>query len=346
MPKLPDIEDFINYNKNVGPLQLLEVGYPGTGKSSHATQLLIKCFERKKETAIMHGDLTCEWRHFLRYSKYIKKIKVLIPKLKDKIHAVNVYNLPEKYPKVELLFFEDLDFSKLNVIKYLEDKSIVVIYDDCFTAESKTLLWKDIAHKLISRRIKLDYTITYLCHEAGNYYPQTARKEQWEAVDDFVSYFVYFRKMNIRAILLTQLETEVYDRLRKKCIWKVYRICYPSDRGHARLIKKYIKKMSIENYNLFYGDLYSPLNKNKPTREIRVRSMMIPRILVNLNEPPEKANKQTKKDALINKMIRSLYEKDYSIAKIAEMCSISRETIHRRLKNTENQVNRRGKGVR
>ena len=66
MPKLPDIEDFINYNKNVGPLQLLEVGYPGTGKSSHATNILIKCLARKKETAIMHGDLTCEWRHFLR----------------------------------------------------------------------------------------------------------------------------------------------------------------------------------------------------------------------------------------------------------------------------------------
>lgn len=229
----------------------------------------------------MHGDLTCEWRHLLRYSKYIKKIKVLIPKDVE-IYTKNVYDLPEKYPKVELLFFDNLDFTKINFVSYLENKCVIVVYDDCFNSESKTLLWKNIAHQLISRITKLDFTITYLCHEAGNYYPQTARKEQWEAVDDFVSYFVYFRKMNIRAMLLTQLETEVYDRLRKKCIWKVYRICYPSDRGHARLIKKYIKKMSIENYNLFYGDLFSPLNKNKPTHEIRTRCMMIPRILINL----------------------------------------------------------------
>ena len=344
MPKLPDIEDFINYNKNVGPLQLLEVGYPGTGKSSHATNILIKCLARKKETAIMHGDLTCEWRHFLRYSKYVKTIKVLVPK-QAKIHKVNVDKLLDEKYKVELLFFEDLDFSKINFVKYLDDKCLVVVYDDCFVPVSKTLLWKEIAHQLISRDTMLDYTITYLCHEAGNYYPQTAHKEQWKAVDDFVSYFVYFRKMNIRAMLLTQLESEVYDRLRKKCIWKVYRICYPSDRGHARLIKKYIKRMSIQHYNLFYGDLYSPLNINKATKEIRMRCMMIPRILVNLNGGPKSPNKQTKKVYFGDNFMRYLSEKGYSMHKLAKIGNMSTETVHRRLNNMKTDDKAREKSL-
>lgn len=281
LPKLPDIEDFINFKKKVGPLQLLEIGYPGTGKSSHATQVIIKCLERPRECVIMHGDLTCEWKHFLNYSKYIKKVIVLLPE-NAKLIFKNIDKLQSNKYKVDLEFIT-VDYTKFNVVDYLEEKCITVIYDDCFRPIDKTLLWVRLAQQLVSRDKKLNYVITYLCHETGNYYPQSAKGKQWEAVDEFISYFNFFRKMNIRAILLSQLETEVYDRLRKKCIWKAYRICYPSDRSHARLIKKYVKKMSIENYNLFYGDLFSPLNKNKPTNEIRIRTMIIPRVLIELN---------------------------------------------------------------
>ena len=65
--KRPVINDFIDYNKKVGPLQAISIGYPGTGKSSQATQIVIECLGQKKEAALMHGDVTCEWRHFLRY---------------------------------------------------------------------------------------------------------------------------------------------------------------------------------------------------------------------------------------------------------------------------------------
>ncbi len=338
MPKLPDIEDFINYNKNVGPLQLISIGYPGTGKSSHATNILIKCFARKKETAIMHGDLTCEWRHFLRYSKYVKKIKVIFPKEAD-IFKINIDKLFDDKYKVELLFIEDVDFNTLNVMDYLEDKCLVVVYDDCFYPTSKTILWRNIAHQLISRDKMLDYTITYLCHEAGNYYPQTANKEQWKAVDDFVSYFVYFRKMGIRAILLTQLESEVSDRLRKKCIWKVYRICYPRDRGHARLIKKYIKKMSISNYNLFYGDLYSPLNINKTTKKIKIKTMIVPRILINLKGGADRASEQAKKVNPKKEIAVRMRESGESERVIAFYLEIAPSTSHEWTKHV-------GKGVK
>jgi hypothetical protein len=46
---LPVINDFINYNKKVGPLQAIEVGYPGSGKSSHATSIVINCHGKKEE---------------------------------------------------------------------------------------------------------------------------------------------------------------------------------------------------------------------------------------------------------------------------------------------------------
>lgn len=294
----PVIEDFINFNSKVGPLQLLEIGYPGSGKSSHATQLLIKCFERNnnghKETAIMHGDLSCEWRHFLRYSKFVKKIKVLIPKGVEpiRIGIENLYNY-----KVNLDIISELDFNSINFIEHLKAKELTVVYDDCFNSISKTKLWMRIASQLISREKLLDHTITYLCHEAGNYYPQTARGDQWSDVDSFCERFVYFRKMNIRAILLAQLENEVYERLRKKCIYRVYRICYPSNRTHAKRIKKYILKMKISNYHLFYGDIFNPLRENKATKEIRSRSMMIPCELINLNGStlPNSSSKKVQK---------------------------------------------------
>ncbi len=313
------------------------MGYPGTGKSSHATQVIIKCLERKKETVIMHGDITCEWKHFLNYPKYVKKITVLFHK-GIKIVKRNLDPL-FKY-KVELEFIYDLDFEKINVVDYLKKKSILVLYDDCFTAPSKTILWVNIARQLISRDKLLDYTITYLCHEAGNIYPQTGRGKQWEALDEFVSYFVYFRRMGIRAILLTQLETEVYDRIRKKCIWKVYRICYPADRGHSRLIKKYIKKMSINNYHIFFGDLYSPLNSNSPTLEIRTKTMIIPRVLINLKggvDSNHPAHLKTTK--LLGKSIHLLHDSYQSERKVAKMLGVTRSMVRTHLKHALKEEN-------
>lgn len=281
--KLPDIRDFIEYNKKVGPLQCLSIGYPGTGKSSQATQIVIECLGLKNEAAIMHGDITCEWRHFLRYSKYVKKITVLVPEGV----SLKIIGMKQKDSyKVELDIIEDVDFTKLEIMKYLKPKHIVVVYDDCFYSDAKTELWVEIARQLISRENPHSLTITYLCHEAGNYYPQTANSKQWKAIDRFCEFFVYFRKMRIRALLLTQLENEVYERLRKKCIYRIYRICYPASRTHARMIEKYILKMKINNYHLFFGNLFSANRSNKPTLEIRATWMMIPRVLINLKGDP------------------------------------------------------------
>ena len=278
----PVISDFINYNKNVGPLQCLWVGYPGTGKSSHALQVAIKCLKRPNETLLCHGDIACEWKHFLRYSKFLDKILILIPaELGQKnIHLKNFTNFDNYNVELE---FKYLPFADLDIISHLAVRQVTVVYDDCFEPEDKTALWNQIAWQLISRTELLNVTITYLCHEAGNYYPQTARGKQWHAIDRFCDYFVFFRKRGIRAMLLTQLESEVYDRLRKKCIYKVYRICYPTNRTHSKKISKYILKMKINNYHLFFGDLYNPMRSNKATLEITRNFLMIPRVLIKLN---------------------------------------------------------------
>lgn len=280
MPKKPVIDDFINFNKNVGPLQMLIIGYPGTGKSNQATSILIKCLERENECALMHGDIACEWRHYLKYSKYVDQINLILPKDVE-LEKIGMENLDNGY-KVPINKIE-LNYNNANFVDYLHPKELTVVYDDCFTSISKTYLWQKIAHQLITRSKNVDMTITYLCHEAGNYYPQTAKGNQWEYIDNFCEYFVFFRKMNIRAMLLSQLENEVYDRLRKKCIWRSYRICYPLQRTHARLIRKYILKMNIQHYHLFFGDLYNPLCSNEKTLEIKSKSLLIPRILIDLN---------------------------------------------------------------
>jgi hypothetical protein len=233
----------------------------------------------------MHGDVSCEWRHFLRYPKYIDKINILVPK-EAIIHQTSNIQRTLVQGKYHVPFeFHFLDFNELNIISFLEKRHVTVVYDDCFDRQSKTILWEEIARQLTFRETKHNITTTYLCHEAGNYYPQTARGQQWEAVEGFADYFVLFRKRKIRALLLTQLENEIYDRIRKKCMWRMYRRCYPSNRSHAKAIRKYILRMRIDNYHLFFGDLYNPMRSNEATKEIGSEWYMIPRDLLNLNPP-------------------------------------------------------------
>jgi hypothetical protein len=320
--KLPDIRDFIDYNPKVGPLQCLSVGYPGTGKSSQATQISIECLDRKNEALLMHGDITCEWRHFLRYSKYVKKILVLIPE-DAQIQNIGIKKLSKYLVPLE---FVQVNFNEINITKYLSPGQITVVYDDCYHSESKTILWEKFARQLVSRNNPHKLTITYLCHEAGNYYPQTATGDRWKSVDRFCEYFVIFRKMRIRALLLTQLETEVYERIRKKCIYKIYRICYPADRTHARLIKKYILKMRIDNYHLFFGSLFSPNRSNKATHEIRTTCMMIPRVLLNLKEVP--INRLDSHVTNIPIWLKLREEHGFSYTDLEKIFGVPKSTIH------------------
>ncbi len=322
----PKITDYINYHPRVGPLQLIEFGYPGSGKSSHATATIILCLERKNECVLMHGDVACEWRHFLRYSKYVKKILVLVHK-EAQIERKNFPSQKEiasKY-KVELEI-RKLDFHTMNIVDCLEDKQITVVYDDCFAPASKTQLWVNIAKQLIFRMKKNNLTITYLCHETSNYYPQTARGEQWNSVDRFCDYFVFFRKRGIRAFLLSQLENEVYDRLRKKCIYRVYRRCYPSNRTHAKKIKKYILKMRIDHYHLFFGDLFNPMRRNKATKEIRSKWLMIPRDLLNLNGR-DISTTTYETDSKLTEIIVNTYHYTESIREAAKILGVARDTV-------------------
>ena len=327
MPKRPQITDFINFNPNVGPLQCLSIGYPGSGKSSQATSIIIDCLARENEVALMHGDITCEWRHFLNYSKYLDEIFLIVPK-GDGVYFTKNFTGLTGY-KVSLTIYEE-NYETLDIVTHLKSRRLTVVYDDCFHSPSKTRLWVNIAQQLVTRSELLDHAITYLCHEAGNYYPQTAKGSQWRDVDTFCEYFVYFRKMGIRALLLTQIENEVYERLRKKCIYRIYRLCYPSDRTHARLIKKYILRMNINNYHLFFGDLYNPLCKNKATKEIRDRSMMIPTRLIDLIGSPSTSTTDQNGNET-NEILQNVYDMTGSLRETAKLIGKSRDYVRKRI---------------
>ena len=228
--------EFINYNKKVGPLQALSCGFPGTGKSNQATDLMNKALQDREgytgEIGLMHGDIACEWRHYLRYSKYVKKIILVYPlQIKKPVNLIDSFNINwEKYNVPVEEKYIDLQEENWNLItsEYLEPNCLTVFYDDCFADIERTVLWAIIGRQLAYRTEFIDNTFFYLCHEAHEIFPQTASGQQWNAIQDFISSFSLWRKRRIRALLICHQESEVYERLRKKCYWKIFRDSFPT----------------------------------------------------------------------------------------------------------------------
>jgi hypothetical protein len=290
----PNIEELINYNKNVGPLQALSAGYPGSGKSNQATNIVTECLKDrpgyKGEMAIMHGDIACEWRHFLRYSKYVKKIILVYPlEIKRPVDLVETFNINLKKYKVPVEEkYIDLQNEDWNIVtsEFMEPNCLTVLYDDCFVDTDRTVIWGAIGRQLAYRTEFVNNTITYLCHEAHEIFPQTASGDQWNAIQDFISAFSLWRKRRIRAILICHQESEVYERLRKKCYWKIYRDSFPSHWFMRQVIMKNILKTTIATYHLFKGMRYRANNTSEKMKEIKGNWLMIPRILINLYGGP------------------------------------------------------------
>jgi hypothetical protein len=275
--KLPEIKDFIEYNKNVGPLQMVYIGYPGSGKSNHVTSLNLRCIGDRREMGLTHGDLSCEWRHFTRYREKKKlSLKVLIPEdIKGKVFYEGS---PDFGPDTWI----PVDYNKFNIVDHLEPGQLTVVYDDCYRSRDKTLLWTKIMMDLWTRKTKNKETISYFCHEAGNVYPQSATKKQWAALDEYSELLVHFRKRRIRAIYVSQLENEIYYRLREKCIYRIYRMAVPSNKSRAKKIIKYFKRQSIKHYHLFFGEIFRPLNSNPCLKETENEWFMIPHGFIDL----------------------------------------------------------------
>jgi hypothetical protein len=318
---LPRIEDFINFNPKVGPSQLLSIGYPGSGKSNHASSILSRCLKRENEMALMHGDIDCEWRHYLVHSKYVKGINLLVPE-DQKIEFIQT---PKKDYKWETF---KIDYSNFNILDYMEPHKLTVLYDGFLVDESKTRLWVEVAKQLYLRKRYYKNPITYLCHEAHHIFPQSASGEQWKAINDFCTYFAHFRRRLIRSIMLAHTESEVFSRVRMKCYWRVYRDAFPTNPTHRKIVKKYIFKMAINKYHLFKGDLYVPLNKNPKMKEIKGIWLMIPRDLIQLKMggvgETVKEHPETKK--CLENIISRKYSQLGSLNQVAQDLGISTKT--------------------
>lgn len=340
---LPKIDDYINYNEDVGPLQLLSTGYPGSGKSNHSIATIVKCMRLehsgKKEMLLTHGDNCCEWRHFLRY-KATKDILVLVP---NNVNIEYIYeNSNNKY--IHQFKTQKIDYSKLQIMDYMKPGQVTVVYDDHFSDEMKAILWGIIWFQLVTRKKLYNYTITYLCHEVGNLFPQTAYDDQWRAVNFASAMFVKLRKRLVRAYLVTQVETEIFDRVRKKCYFRIYRDAFPTGAYHRKIVKNRILTTTIETYHLFKGMKYRPDNKNPKADEIKDMWLMIPeRFIETFIHPdlPLSIKKRKKNKNLINvntdksfntAIENTYYKNDCKINKTSEYLGIDPRTVSKRLK--------------
>lgn len=321
---LPTIDGFINYKPKVGPSQLLSIGYPGSGKSNHASSIVSRCLQRPKEMALMHGDIACEWRHYLLHSKYVKGINLILPK------GVELEFVRKTRKNLKWETFE-VDYKKINIIDYLEPNKLTVLYDGFLVDESKTILWGDIAKQLYLRNDYHDHAITYLCHEAHHVYPQSASGDQWKAINNFCTYFAHFRKRLIRSIMLAHIESEVFSRVRQKCYWRVYRDAFPTNPTHRKIVKKYIFKMGINKYHLFRGDLYVPLNKNPKMKEVNGIWLMLPRDLIELNgdSPSRTVDTHPETKKCLENIIKGKYANLGSLRGVASDLGISTDTVKR-----------------
>lgn len=314
----PTTKSFINYNPRVGPDSMVIIGYPGTGKSVHANKIAIECIRDKNEIGLTHGDVMCEWRHLLNYGI---EIKLIIPKGLDYTFLINndVRKLKRKY-----LTIYEVEYPPKKIADYLEPGTVTAIYDDCFDSPTKTRLWIDIMRQVIFRPSHVNSVISYINHEAGVAYPQTATKDQWKFVDLFSEIFVYFRKCYVRAILLCQIETEIYSRIREKCMWRIYRISLPGKHSIGRPVRKYAPRMRRDQYHIFYGSLFTPMNSNPKINEIKSIWKILPRALIELDLDSHNGEEVGKKVPQLQKSFVKLI--DYALARDGNIAKLSRET--------------------
>ena len=214
-----DIQNWLEWNENIGVMGLHIFGFPGSGKSNLANILISYCLEQG-DMILTRGSMNCEWRHFSKILDY--KIKILIPEELAgdkgiKFHGFELKDHDHEYFKPE----------EFKIMDHLERGEILVIYDAAFDLASRGWFWAGIFQQLIRRTEKCDAPVTYLDHEAGILFPEIAlsgskdAQNHWKAVNKITELFVDFRKNLVRPILLSQLPSEINHRLRDKCLFTI-----------------------------------------------------------------------------------------------------------------------------
>lgn len=279
---IPSIDNFIKFNPKVGVDSLHITAYPGMGKSVQATSIMTRCLWNG-EMGIIPGDRFCEWRHM---DNYDIDIKVLVPNDAN----IETIHLTKKFDKETWI---RVDYDNLEIIDYMEPGKLTVVYDRCFSIVDRTRLWTDLMKQLSGRLKYHDIPVCYLDHEAGITFPEMRSGKLWQAVEDFVTLFVDFRKGLIRCIFLSQIESELHRGIREKMLWKIFRLSRPSKSSVGKDIRKYTRRTRRDTYHIFFGGIYEPFKSNPNIKEKKFIWKMISRDIINYRDSPTNNNSES-----------------------------------------------------
>lgn len=261
------LNHYINFKKHIGVDGMIITGLPGTGKSQIANYILGLCLKERKENFIIPFDVQCE---FLNVAPYAKKLIILMPEDIE----FHFHNFDKS--KVKRIDYEDL-----SIEKYLrdQDSTLIAIYDNHYRGNQlfeRTNLWVKIAQQLLDRTYSLDNAIGILFHEAGIYFPQMPIDKHWKAVRDFSELFVDFRKRLLRGIFISQLDKEILNTIRGKCLWRIYRKGFVSKEGNPKPIYKSTPFLGLNQYHFLHGGLYTMDNEIGRMPEYNLNKRVIP----------------------------------------------------------------------
>lgn len=279
------IRDWIDYKPNVGVEMLQVSGLPGYGKTSMGNTLILEC-ATKGESWVIPGDRFCEWRHFHKYS-LIEEIIVIIPLGLDIYYHGDLLNKWKLNNNTDIRFVE-LDYAKINIMDYLPDDGkvrMVAVFDAHYKINKRSWLWVNISNQLINRTTHLDKCIGILFNEAGILFPQNAQGDHWKAVAEFATTIVDARKGLLRLIFISQIQTEIMDTVRKKCMFKVFRKGWVA-KDEPKAIRKAAPFTARNEYHLSCGGLYCKSNTIDKFIEEKEISKMIPSIIINETSLP------------------------------------------------------------
>jgi len=323
-----DIQNWRDWDENIGVMGLHVFGFPGSGKSNFSNNLLAHCL-LQGDMGLIRGSMNCEWRHFTLYDH---KINLLVPEeiydktkdIKDQIDCINC-----KFETVNLDSFDHNDF---HIIDHLEQGQLLVIYDAAFSLPSRGWFWADIFEQLVNRTEKYDVPVTFLEHEAGVLFPEIALSESkkaqnhWLAVNRICELFVDFRKNLIRPILISQLASEINHRLRDKCLYTVIKKGI-AGKHYPEEVRQEAPHQRVDQYTVTIGkEIYTRYNDAEKFLEISRMWKMVPHKEIELQSMIEEAKDKglTKRDEAIVRMYKT---GDFTQEQLADYFGLTQSQI-------------------
>lgn len=293
-PSVPDLKGFIeskvrmnefkHFNLEVGVDGIQFIGLPGSGKTSFAQLICKDLMKELGENILMSGDRFCEFRHFFRYPRIVQKITLFLPDNQE-LYFHNIpteQELNNRYNAKGLVYeVIKINLDEFNINKYLTNETkanLFVIYDNHYQGKylwKRAELWKRITKQLLERTVLLDCAITTLYNEAGILWQEGASGKHWQEINDYSEIIVECRKGLVRVILLAQLETEIYHPIRKKMLWKCYRLGTTS-KFAPKSVRSSAPFQSRSAYILMYGGMYLIGNQTPKFTELKETWKIIP----------------------------------------------------------------------